>query len=256
VNKQLWLITGYLVVLAAGVLAAFSLHHYCCKKAKATISPSYENTERPSPIPLLNLINPTPSPFPLREIGYPPPHHYFKQGTPGRWNTATALAIDPYGGAAEFTLHLEHFDSADWCYPLPGAHVISPYGERSGRPHTGTDIKTCPDDSVRAAFAGIVVMAEPFADYGNCVQLRHCFGLVTLYSHNSKNLVREGDYVEAGQVIALCGRTGRATTEHVHFEVRVDGRHYNSELLFDHDNNQLRQHPLVFRRDGAATILQ
>lgn len=243
-------------MLAAGVLAAFSLHRLCCKKAIATILFSPGSSAGPSHISLLSLIDTIPSTFPLREMGSPQPRHIFHQDTTGRWNTATALAIDPYGGAAEFTLHFENFDSADWCYPLPGAHVISPYGERNGRPHTGTDIKTCPDDSVRAAFAGIVVMAEPFADYGNCVQIRHGFGVVTLYSHNSKNLVREGDYVEAGQVIALSGCTGRATTEHVHFEVRVDGRYYDSDLLFDHDNNRLRQHPVVFRRDGAASILQ
>ena len=55
----------------------------------------------------------------------------------------------------------------------------------------------------------------------------------TLYSHNSKNLVKEGDRVKCGQQIALTGRTGRATTEHLHFELRKNGKPQNPNALLE-----------------------
>ena len=90
-------------------------------------------------------------------------------------------------------------------YPLPGAKVISPYGRRGGRSHTGVDIKTRPNDNILAAFDGVVTMSQRYAAYGNLIKIRHERGLETWYSHNSKNLVSVGDRVKAGQVIALTG---------------------------------------------------
>jgi murein DD-endopeptidase MepM/ murein hydrolase activator NlpD len=127
-----------------------------------------------------------------------------------------------------------------WCYPLPGAKVISPFGARGGRRHTGTDLKTKPNDNILAAFDGDVVFSGPYAAYGNLIRIKHNNGLETYYSHNSKNLVKVGDKVKAGQVIALTGRTGRATTEHLHFETRVNGQAVNSNKYFDHQNHTIR----------------
>ena len=118
-----------------------------------------------------------------------------------------------------------------WCYPLPGAKVISPYGGRGGRQHTGTDLKTKANDNIFAAFDGEVVFSAKYAGYGNLIRIKHPNGLETYYSHNSKNMVKVGDYVKAGQVIALTGRTGRATTEHLHFETRVNGKYVWIRLL-------------------------
>jgi len=120
-----------------------------------------------------------------------------------------------------------------WAFPLPGAKVISPYGARGGRRHTGIDIKTKPNDPIVAAFDGEVVRSGRFSGYGNCVIIKHTNGFQTLYSHNSKNLVKVGDKVKAGQKIALTGRTGRATTEHLHFETIVNGSKINPTLVFD-----------------------
>jgi murein DD-endopeptidase MepM/ murein hydrolase activator NlpD len=131
-------------------------------------------------------------------------------------------------------------DTQHWCYPLPGAKVISPYGHRSGRTHSGTDLKTKPNDNILAAFDGEVVFSGNYYGYGNLVRIKHANGLETYYSHNSKNLVKVGDYVKAGDVIALTGRTGRATTEHLHFEIRINGKHVNSARFFDHATHQLR----------------
>ncbi len=127
-----------------------------------------------------------------------------------------------------------------WCYPLPGAKVISPFGRRGGRSHTGTDLKTKPNDNILAPFDGEVVFSGNYYGYGKLIRIKHANGLETYYSHNSKNLVQVGDYVKAGQVIALTGRTGRATTEHLHFETRVNGKSVNSNKFFDHVNHTIR----------------
>ena len=157
---------------------------------------------------------------------------------------------DPFKGGTKFTLDLASIPEGQWCYPLPGAKVISPYGQRGGRGHTGTDLKTKPNDPIYAAFDGVVTMSQVFYGYGNCIVLRHDNGLETLYSHNSKNLVKVGDKVKCGQKIALTGRTGRATTEHLHFEIRVNGRHYNSNMIFDHNTHRLLSKSVTFYKKG------
>ena len=137
-----------------------------------------------------------------------------------------------------------------WCYPLPGAKVISPYGRRGGRGHSGVDLKTKPDDNIRAAFDGEVVFSAKYAGYGNLVRILHGNGLETYYSHNSKNLVKVGDRVKAGDVIALTGRTGRATTEHLHFETRINGRAYDPSRFFDHQAHTIRMKAFQKTKNG------
>ena len=137
-----------------------------------------------------------------------------------------------------------------WCYPLAGAKVISPYGRRGGRQHSGTDLKTKPNDDILAAFDGEVVFSGSYYGYGNLIRIKHANGLETYYSHNSKNLVKVGDHVKAGQVIALTGRTGRATTEHLHFETRINGRYVNSNTFFDHANHTIRLNAFKKTKDG------
>lgn len=153
---------------------------------------------------------------------------------------------DPFGGNSKFTLNLAAVPEGEWCYPLPGAKVISPFGSRGGRRHTGTDLKTKPNDPIYAAFEGVVTMSQVYYGYGNCIVIRHPNGLETLYSHNVKNLVKVGDRVKCGQQIALTGRTGRATTEHLHFEIRVNGKPYNSTMIFNHDTHQLKKERVTF----------
>lgn len=170
---------------------------------------------------------------------------------------AEAKAIitkDPFGKNSKFTIDLSQYDDDKWCYPLPGAKVISGYGRRGRRGHSGVDLKTKPNDNIYAVFDGVVTMSQRFAGYGNCIIIRHANGLETLYSHNSKNLVKVGDHVLVGQKIALTGRTGRATTEHLHFEVRVNGRHYNPNILFNHTTHKLQLHKLTFTKGGGVSV--
>lgn len=131
----------------------------------------------------------------------------------------------------------------DYSFPLPGAKLISPYAGKR-KHHSGIDLKTCANDTIRAVFDGIVRMAKAYAAYGNVIVIRHFNGLETVYSHNSNHLIKQGDRVKAGQPIALVGRTGRATTDHLHFETRVNGQHFNPELLFDINTQQLQEKSL------------
>lgn len=150
-----------------------------------------------------------------------------------------------------FHLDLKSITDEHWSYPLQGAHVISPYGGRGRRKHAGVDIKTRPNDKVLAAFDGVVTQSGPYYGYGNYIVIRHAYGFSTCYSHQSRNYVKKGDKVKAGQVIGLTGRTGRATTEHLHFEVRFKGRAINPSMLFDHVSHRLQAKVLTIGRNGT-----
>lgn len=158
------------------------------------------------------------------------------------------LDEDPFKDKNTFKLDLRNIEEQHWAYPLPGAKVISPYGGK--RRHSGVDLKTRPNDEIVSAFNGIVTQSGPYYGYGNCIRIRHAYGFETLYSHQSKNLVKVGDKVKAGQVIGLTGRTGRATTEHLHFEVFFKGRRINPAVVFDHLNRQLQQTTLTLSKNG------
>ena len=145
---------------------------------------------------------------------------------------------DPFTITNTFLLDLEKIEEEAWAYPLPDARVISPYG--GARRHSGVDLKTKPNDEIYAAFDGEVVASGPYYGYGNCIRIKHAYGLETLYSHQSKNMVKKGDKVKAGQVIGLTGRTGRATTEHLHFEVSFGGKRLDPAIIFDHSNHKLK----------------
>ena len=161
------------------------------------------------------------------------------------------LQDDVFAKSSTFKWNLEKMENQRWAYPLPGAKVISPYGGK--RRHAGIDLKTKPNDEIVAAFDGVVTRSSRYSAYGNCIIIRHANGLETLYSHQSKNLVKVGDKVKAGQVIGLTGRTGRATTEHLHFETHFKGRRFNPNLIFDHTSRKLQQSTLTLTKNGGIT---
>ena len=166
-------------------------------------------------------------------------------------DTSDDLDADPFAQNDTYKLDLEKIEKQRWAYPLPGAKVISPYG--GSRKHAGVDLKTKPNDEIVAAFDGVVTQSGPYYGYGNCIVIKHAWGLETLYSHQSKNLVKTGDKVKAGQVIGLTGRTGRATTEHLHFETHFKGRRFNPNLIFDHASRQLQQNTLTLKKNGSIS---
>lgn len=119
--------------------------------------------------------------------------------------------------------------------------VISRFGPRSGRMHTGTDIKKVKGDTIYAAYYGQVTMAKYYHGYGNLVVLDHGNSLETYYSHLSKCLVKPGETIEIGKPIGLAGATGRATTTHLHFEIRENQKPYDAELVFDFENGKTKE---------------
>lgn len=112
-------------------------------------------------------------------------------------------------------------------WPLDVRGFVTRGQVRPGAPaesHPGIDVAVPVGTPVRAAGGGTVEAAGTDPDYGLFVLLRHPNGFQTMYGHASRLVVREGDEVGAGQVIALSGNTGRSTAPHLHFEVRRDGR--------------------------------
>ncbi|HSD83836.1 MAG TPA: peptidoglycan DD-metalloendopeptidase family protein [Anaerolineae bacterium] len=89
--------------------------------------------------------------------------------------------------------------------------------------HEGLDFMADAGTPIYAAAGGIVAQAETTPDYGNIVKLDHGSGLETRYAHASRLLVKVGERVSKGQLIAEVGNTGRSTGAHLHFEVRLNG---------------------------------
>lgn len=154
----------------------------------------------------------------------------------------------------ELIIDLENFPQEAFVFPLPGARLLSSFGLRNGRPHTGMDLKINCQDTVLSAFDGIVRMAGWSRGYGNVIVVRHYNGLETVYAHNSQHLVCSGDRVSAGTPISITGETGRATTDHLHFEIRVNGKPIDPTLLIDFNTQSLHQKCFVFSPDEKGKI--
>ena len=101
--------------------------------------------------------------------------------------------------------------------------LSSGFKMRWGRFHKGIDMACPTGTKVHAADGGTVVTASYKPSYGNLVEIDHQNGYLTKYAHNSKILVKPGDKVYEGQVVALVGSTGNSTGPHCHFEVRYHG---------------------------------
>lgn len=95
------------------------------------------------------------------------------------------------------------------------------------RPHLGVDIVALPGTPIVAAAKGRVTFVGNRGEYGNLVVIDHGYGYETRYAHASRILVKQGQPVERGDMIALVGSTGLAMGPHLHYEVLVDGRHVN-----------------------------
>ena len=115
--------------------------------------------------------------------------------------------------------------------PVDVGYISSGFGRRldpfSGKMawHQGLDFATGKTgQDVFAVAAGVVKFAGDKSGFGKLVQIDHGNGFETLYAHDQKLLVREGDVVKKGQIIALSGSSGRSSGPHVHFEVHKNGR--------------------------------
>ena len=104
-------------------------------------------------------------------------------------------------------------------WPLKGT-VTSRFGPRKGSFHDGIDIVAPVGTPVRAAAAGRVIFSDALRGYGNVVIVRHANGFTTVYAHHRRNLVKDGQAVQRGDIVGEVGQTGRVTGASLHFEVR------------------------------------
>ncbi|MBP3762761.1 MAG: peptidoglycan DD-metalloendopeptidase family protein [Bacteroidales bacterium] len=196
-----------------------------------------------------------------------------------------AYTLSDEGAASEDEILLEGFDTAAIHLPkLDVNHLAEPvtirlrdkargilfhwptpttsrpsshYGPRWRRFHYGLDLAQPTGEPIYAAFDGVVRISKLNRSYGNLVIIHHPNGLETYYAHMSKRLVQTGQQVRAGDVIGLCGNTGRSFGSHLHFEIRYKGNAINPETVIDcktHDliSDHLTLTPSSFRKTAST----
>lgn len=117
--------------------------------------------------------------------------------------------------------------------PVGASTITSNYGYRRSGFHTGVDFALAKGSPVYASDGGTVSFAGWKGGYGYLVIINHGNGMQTYYAHNSKLLVKRGTKVGKGEQIAKVGSTGNSSGPHVHFEVRVNGKHVNPWRYID-----------------------
>ncbi len=187
-------------------------------------------------------------------------------------NDAEELEIDSLKPSADETLYKNIWNSTQIKYPantLPNKNdtvvitlfnlgdsqfvmpvkgqILSKFGWRHRRMHTGTDIRLNSGDTVRCAFDGRVRLAKSFRGYGNLVLVRHSNGLETIYAHLKSIKVKVNDTIKAGDLIGLGGRTGRATCNHLHFETRLFGEPFDSFKYIDANTFALKSDKIYYK---------
>ena len=117
--------------------------------------------------------------------------------------------------------------------PTRKGYISSEYGKRKNpitkkiHLHKGVDIAHKMETDIMSLAAGKITYSGKKYGYGNLVEVSHLNGYVTRYAHNNRNLVKVGDLVRKGQIIAKMGSTGHSTGPHVHLEVLKNNKHIN-----------------------------
>ena len=154
-------------------------------------------------------------------------------------NLMTLLTDTDMGGwfgiileAGEVDGFYSPFPGKDWRISSPFGWRDNPFGTGGREFHNGIDIPKPTGTPIRAIADGYVILSQFSSSAGNWIQIDHGYisgwgNVVSEYMHNSRNLVSVGKRVEAGQVIAEVGSTGRSTGPHLHLGIRVNGTHKN-----------------------------
>lgn len=139
------------------------------------------------------------------------------------------------------SIHLRdnaHGNKFTWPTPW-SARPSSHFGPRWRRFHYGLDLALPTGEPIYAAFDGVVRISKYNRSYGNLVIIHHSNGLETYYAHMSQRNVVAGQQVKSGDVIGLCGNTGRSRGSHLHFEIRYMGNAINPEHVLDCSTHDL-----------------
>jgi murein DD-endopeptidase MepM/ murein hydrolase activator NlpD len=126
-----------------------------------------------------------------------------------------------------------------WLLPLEEYEFTSPFGIRFGKLHAGIDLAAPEGTPYVAVHGGVVTKAGYDGGYGNSITIRNDDGTEVIYAHSRRLLVKKGQTVKAGQVIAEVGNTGFSYGPHLHLEVHVAGKPVD---------------PIVFLRDRGVDI--
>ncbi len=136
---------------------------------------------------------------------------------------------------------LAYLDAKPNLEPTVG-RITSPFGYRRnplGRGtefHSGIDIANNRGTKIKAAGSGVVVFAGYNSGYGRLIVIKHGYGYESMYGHNRKLLVKVGDHVKKGQIIAEMGSTGRSTGPHLHFEIRYNKKSINPKTVLNNND--------------------
>lgn len=130
-------------------------------------------------------------------------------------NMPTSVPVDVAWNASSFGWRIDPFD---------GSRAM----------HEGVDFSADVGTPIHAAATGRVLRAERHPEYGNLIEIDHGNDMTTRYAHLSKMLVKEGDLVQRGKLIAEVGSTGRSTGPHLHFEVRFNGIAQNPNRFLEY----------------------
>jgi murein DD-endopeptidase MepM/ murein hydrolase activator NlpD len=118
-------------------------------------------------------------------------------------------------------------------WPVKGK-ITREFGIKGTTKHDGIDIFAPKGTPIRSSDSGKVLYSgKEIRGYGNIVVIRHREGFITVYAHNQRNTVSEGMRVTRGQIIGKVGNTGRASTPHLHFEIRKNNRPIDPRRLLD-----------------------
>jgi murein DD-endopeptidase MepM/ murein hydrolase activator NlpD len=142
--------------------------------------------------------------------------------------------------ASKITLNRKLYSCIPAIKPTVGNYSIDGFGMRIHpilgirKFHSGLDINCNYGTPVRAPGNGKVVAVERQSGFGLVVEIDHGFGYLTIYAHLSKALVKKGELVKRGQLIAKSGNSGLSSGPHLHYEVHHDGKAINPiDFFFD-----------------------
>ena len=158
--------------------------------------------------------------------------------------------LDPSTISEPILLQLSRFT-----YPTPvSSRPSSHFGPRRRRFHYGLDLAQPTGEPIYAAFDGVVRISKYNRSYGNLVIIHHSNGLETYYAHMSKRHVVAGQHVKSGEVIGLCGNTGRSFGSHLHFEIRYMGNAINPENVISTATHDLLEPTLSLTSNSFRKV--
>ena len=221
--------------LALGIL--FSLHSFAQEPIPATINPINETFQ-------IDTLSIDPEDLEIDSLAPSCDETLYKN----IWNSTQIKYPVNTLPSKNDTIVISLLNPGDSPFVMPvKGQILSKFGPRHRRMHTGTDIRLNSGDTVRCAFDGRVRLAKSFRGYGNLVLVRHNNGLETIYAHLKAIKVKVNDVVKAGDLIGLGGRTGRATCNHLHFETRLFGEPFDSNKYIDYNTFALQADKIYYK---------